>query len=148
MSTDGGRPVRWALLVLASAALLGAGGARAESSPAVSGELVCPVAAPGRVLCRVSLRSRAPRLVWADVLVTKTPGFAKPLRARIGFTHSTEHTEQSAVIPLSLVAVQAGEGPIEVEGRAVLCDVKRRGACVPHKLLLSALVRVESGEQP
>ena len=137
---------RGLLSVLGASALLAAGPLRAEPSPDITAELVCPSSTPGRVVCKLALRSPAQRLVWADVLVTKTPSFAKPLRARIGFPERTEHTEQSAVIPLALVAIGAGEGVVEATGRAVLCDAKRRGACVARTLRVSAVVRVESRE--
>ena len=132
--------------VLGACVLLAAGTLRADPSPDISAELVCPSAAPGRVVCKLALRSPTRRLVWADVLVAKTPSFAKPLRARIGFPERTEHTEQGAVIPLALVAIGAGEGAVEAIGRAVLCEAKRRGACVARTLSVSGVVRVESRE--
>jgi hypothetical protein len=94
----------------------------------------------------VSLRSKTLRLQWADVLVTRTPTFARPLRARIGFSERTEHTAQSVLIPLALVAVAEGDGQVEVEGRVVLCSAKRRGACGARTLALAASVHVTSAE--
>ncbi len=133
-------------LVVLGASVLAAGTSRADPAPDVSAELLCPRAAPGRVVCKVVLRSPARRLVWADVLVTQAPTFARPLRARIGFPQRTEHTEQSAVIPLALVAIGAGEGSVDAVARAVLCEPKRRGACSARTLRLSGVVRVESRE--
>ena len=141
-----GRRVWLAPSVLGACVLLCIDTARADAPPRMAGDIVCPSAAPGRVVCSVALRAETERLVWADVLVTKTPTFAKPLRARIGFPERTEHSERSAVIPLALVAIGVGEGAIEVLGRAVLCEPQRRGACAARTLRLSGIVRVESGE--
>jgi hypothetical protein len=94
----------------------------------------------------VSLRSKTSRLSWADVLVTRTPAFARPLRARIGFSERTEHTEQSVLIPIALVAVAEGDGQVEVEGRVVLCPAKQGGACGARTLALRAPVHVARAE--
>lgn len=136
---------RWPKAVLSVACLAGSSSVAAAPAQELSGALVCPRSAPGRVVCSVSLRSKALRLSWADVLVTRTPTFARPLRARIGFSERTEHTDRSALIPLALVAVADGEGQVEVKGRVVLCP-ERGGACSARTLALTASVRVESVE--
>ncbi|HEY6561939.1 MAG TPA: hypothetical protein VI072_31940 [Polyangiaceae bacterium] len=94
----------------------------------------------------MSLRSKTLRLQWADLLVTRTPTFARPLRARVGFSERTEHAERSVLIPLALVAVAEGDGQVEVVGRVVLCSAKRGGACGARTLALTASVHVESAE--
>ena len=123
------------------------GTAPGQGRAELSGELVCPAAAPGRVVCSVILRASKQRLVWADVLVTATPNFAKPLRARIGFPQRSEYAEQSVTLPVPLVAIAEGTGRIAVEGRVVLCAGKGR-ACSSRRVELTGVVQVQRKEQP
>ena len=134
------------LLGVMSSQNAGAADAGADSKRVVA-ELSCPPAvAPGRVLCQLAIRARAPRLVWADALITRAPEFAKPLRARVGFSQNTRQDERTVVLPIALVAVASGSGELQVTARAVICPADPALACAPLSQTVRAPVTVTARE--
>jgi hypothetical protein len=103
-------------------ALLLAGPVSAEV-PGMQAQLSCRAeAAPGRVLCELKYTANAgARLVWADALVTSTPDFAKPLRARIPPDRFKGAGAGERKLTLAFVAAKAGVGQVVVKARAVVC---------------------------
>jgi hypothetical protein len=131
---------------LSALLLLGALPARAEA-PGLTAQLSCrPEAAPGRVLCELSYRAPpGTRLVWADALVTASPEFARPLRARVTPERYREVAPGERKLSLAFVAAKAGTGQVTVRARAVVC----RGAggserCQPESRDVQAELRVGS----
>ncbi|MEY4547221.1 MAG: hypothetical protein RL685_3416 [Pseudomonadota bacterium] len=113
----------WLLLALAG---LGAAPAPAE----LSVRLECqrrPTA--GRVLCEAELEVDRGTLRWADVLVVRAPGFARPLRARVGPSALFMKTERRQRLQLALAATELGEGQLTVRARAVVCPDESGTSC-------------------
>jgi hypothetical protein len=84
---------------------------------------------PGRVLCEAELEVRGGTLAWADVLVLEAPGFAPPLRSRLGPSAVFMKTEQRQRLHMALAATDAGQGRLRVRARAVHCPEPPRGEC-------------------
>ena len=131
----------WVALVLT------AGVSSAAGPSGVTVQLGCrPEAAPGRVLCELQYRAAGgARLVWADALVTKTPDFARPLRARVSPERFAESAASERKLSLGFVASQAGVGQVGVRARVVIC----RGSgpsetCRPESHDVTAELRVGS----
>jgi len=118
------------------AVVLFAFAAPASAAPEPVTDLRCRAEpSPGRVLCELEITSERGRLAWADALVVATPPFARPLRSRVA---GREVTERRREVPLAFVATAAGEGEIEVEARAVVCD----DVCLPVSRRVRAPLRV------
>lgn len=112
-----------------------------------SATLVCrPEAAPGRVLCELTFAARdGARLAWADALVTATPPFAKPLRARVTPERSLDARANERKLSLAFVATQSGVGRVTVRARAVVCSGQGQGErCHPESHDVQAELRVGS----
>jgi hypothetical protein len=141
-----------ARLVAGAVAFCVSGVSSARAQPERLGvELSCAeVRAPGRLLCRVVLsllaKDSAETLAWADALVTRAPGFARPLRARIGFSQSSEHDAEHVVLPLALVAAAPGKGELRVKVRAVVCPKRPDLACTPLSRSVSTELRASPDE--
>lgn len=98
------------------------------------------------MLCELKYRA-APgtRLVWADALVTKTPDFARPLRARVSPERFTEATAAERKLSLGFVASQPGVGQVSVRARAVSCRGEGRSeSCRSESQEVTAVLRVGS----
>lgn len=119
----------------------------AAETPDMDVQLTCrPEAAPGRVLCELSFRA-APetRLTWADALVTASPDFARPLRARITPERFKEASATERKLSLAFVATRGGVGSVTVRARAVVCRGRGDGErCLPESRDVSAELRVGS----
>lgn len=81
----------------------------------------------GRVTCEVEIEADAGRIVWADVVVTRAPPFAPPLRARVSMTEARSRTGRRIRIPVSLVATTTGRGTVNLRARATLCEGTEAG---------------------
>lgn len=131
-------------LILCAALLLAADDAAAAPPGVLSARLECQRrATPGRVLCEAELEVETGTLVWADVLVLDAPGFAPPLRARVGPGAVFMKTEQRHRLQLALAATAAGEGVLRVRGRAVVCPDRAGTDC--HALVRQAEAVVAVG---
>jgi hypothetical protein len=93
-----------------------------------------PRVGKGRVLCDADLTVKSGRLSWADVIITKAPAFAPPLRDRVGMREATDRSATHLRLPFALIAQQPGAGEVTIQGRAVWC---RPG--VERELCLSSL---------
>jgi hypothetical protein len=139
------RSVRWASALWLSACV--SAGLAAADEPEVNAALACrPEAAPGRVLCELTVTARsAVRLTWADALVTATPAFAKPLRARVTPERSLDAQATERKLSLAFVATQSGVGQVTVRARAVVCRGKGQAErCHPESYDVQAELRVGS----
>jgi hypothetical protein len=120
--------------------------ASASAEPSgMKAELSCrPEAAPGRVLCELKYSANAgSRLVWADALVTSTPEFVKPLRARVTPERFKNAAAGERKLSLAFVAAKAGVGQVVVKARAVVCRGEgERESCRPETLDARAEIRV------
>ena len=97
--------------------------------------------APGRVLCEVSAKPRSGRLVWSDVLVVRAPEFARPLRSRVLAVLGT--SPELATAKLALVAVQPGQGRLDLLVRGVICQAANAAqGCKAVSQPLSAVLEV------
>lgn len=138
---------RW-LLVLALG--LGARVAAADADSGPEARLVCgKEAAPGRVLCELELEVTTGRISWADVLVTASPTFAKPLRSRVAAGESA--TPRRIRIQLALAATERGTGKLQVLARSVVCQPKPDGdgeLCDAHVRPVEATVVVGAETRP
>jgi hypothetical protein len=108
-------------------------------------ELSCRAeAAPGRVLCELKYTASAGvRLAWADALVTSTPDFVKPLRARIPPDRFKGAGAGERKLTLAFVAAKAGVGQVVVKARAVVCRGEgERESCRPESQDTRAEIRV------
>ena len=117
----------------------------AEPEPGMKAELACrPEAAPGRVLCELKFLARqGARVVWADALVTATPEFVRPLRARVAPERFKGAGSAERKLSLGFVAAQAGVGRVMVKARAVVCRGEgEQERCAPESQDVSAEVRV------
>ena len=113
--------------------------------PGMTAELACrPEAAPGRVICELKYAANAgARLVWADALVTATPEFVKPLRARVTPERFKGATPAERKLSLAFVAAKAGVGQIVVRARAVVCRGEgEHESCRPESQDTRAEIRV------
>jgi hypothetical protein len=129
------------------ALVLAAGVSSAAEPPGVTVQLGCrPEAAPGRVLCELHYRAAAGvRLVWADALVTRTPDFARPLRARVSPERFGDSAPSERKLSLGFVASQAGVGQVGVRARVVVCRGQGQSeTCHPESHDVSAELRVGS----
>ncbi len=133
-----------------SLALFAAGAARADE-PLANVELVCAqLDAPGRVVCELGIDAIAGRLAWADLLVRRSPDFAKPLRSRVGPRQGKREGDRRVVLPLALVAKDIGRGKLVVDARFVICvppdiDADEDERCSSGVLAAAAEVVVGAG---
>jgi hypothetical protein len=114
-------------------------------APGVKAELSCrPEAAPGRVLCELKYTASAgARLVWADALVTSTPEFVKPLRARVTPERFKGAGTTERKLSLAFVAAKAGAGQVVVKARTVVCRGEgEHESCRPETQDARAEIRV------
>ncbi|HEX4478156.1 MAG TPA: hypothetical protein VH142_23890 [Polyangiaceae bacterium] len=88
-------------------------------------------ATKGRVLCDVEIESARARIAWADVLVVSAPGFAPPLRSRVGIADARSRTDHRVRIPVAFVATEQARGTVTLRGRAVVCETTGASTCVP-----------------
>ncbi len=116
----------WATTLIVSCAVFGAGPVCAGGSGLEATAHCERAVGPGRVLCEVSVKPTAGRLVWSDVLVVRAPEFARPLRSRVAFVLGAAPT--TAAAKLALVATQAGQGKLELLLRGVICQDAQAGA--------------------
>ncbi|MBK7581722.1 MAG: hypothetical protein IPI67_16120 [Myxococcales bacterium] len=118
--------------------------ARAES--ATEARLSCRrEAVPGRVLCEVEVEVPRGRLAWADVLVTRTPDFARTLKARIGPRSASGGTPRRLRLPLALAATRTGSGEVVATARWVMCVPRTFGGELCSPQTRSITTRVEVG---
>jgi hypothetical protein len=111
--------------------------------PELRVELVCPRRpTAGRVICEVELEVETGVLAWADALVLEAPGFAPPLRSRVGSSAAVMKSEQRQRLQLALAATQPGTGTLRIRARAVHCTGASTSDCQPVQREASALVRV------
>jgi hypothetical protein len=114
----------WRALVVVCAVAYAAPAAAEEPLSAV---VDCPRrATPGRIVCEVELEVARGYLAWGDVLVLEAPGFAPPLRSRLGSSAVIMRHERRMRLRLALAATAAGEGRLRVRARAVSC-LKKHG---------------------
>jgi hypothetical protein len=73
------------------------------------------------VLCDLDLDVIAGRLTWADLIIIKAPGFALPLRDRVGMREASERSATHLRLPFALIAQDTGEGLLTIKARAVWC---------------------------
>jgi hypothetical protein len=123
-----------ALALIATSAVAGGGGARADAEPtALRASVSCDhPPAPGRLRCDVELRATEAALRWADVEVVDVAEFIVPLRGRAGPREATTHEDDLWRWGLGLVARDHGEGDVTVRVRAVAC---RGQDCVPQETM-------------
>jgi hypothetical protein len=120
------RAGRGCWLLLGALAVLGVAPPPAE----LSVRLECqrrPTA--GRVLCEAEIEVDSGVLRWADVLVVQAPGFARPLRARVGPSALFMKTERRQRLQLALAATELGVGQLVVRARAVVCPEQAGSSC-------------------
>jgi len=112
--------------------------------PAFQASLSCPpVTGPGRIVCELSARATEGTLVWSDALVVRAPAFARPLRSRFVAQLGSAATSGAASAKLALVAVEAGEGKLELLARGVICREGPAGEwCAPVRAPLTVELRV------
>jgi hypothetical protein len=126
--------------------LLVAATARADEA-SLKAELSCrPEAAPGRVLCELKYAvGQGARLAWADALVTASPDFARPLRARVTPERFAQTGGPERKLSLAFVASKPGVGRVTVRARAVVCRGEaERERCRPRTEDVQAEIRVGS----
>lgn len=109
---------------------MGTGATAAASPSEFSVRLECQRRpTPGRLLCEAELEVRGGTLAWGDVLVLEAPGFAPPLRSRLGPSAVFMKTEQRQRLQMALAATDAGTGRLKVRARAVHCPEPPHGDC-------------------
>jgi hypothetical protein len=97
----------------------------------------------GRVVCEAEVEVADGRLAWADLVVVEAPEFARPLRARVGFTEAVVRTERRVRLPFALLAVRDGEGRVGVRLRVVACQTGRDGElCLPGAVEAETVLRI------
>jgi hypothetical protein len=107
----------------------GAGGAPdalGAEAPLATAKVECAHASePGRVRCEIEARVPVGTfLKWADVVVTKSPSFATPLRARVGPLEASAHEETVWRWTIALAARARGAGELAARVRIVSCVKK------------------------
>jgi hypothetical protein len=115
---------------------------------ALEARLSCQRApSPGRVLCELTTKPSAGKLVWSDALVLRAPGFARPLRSRFVAQLGAGSEPGAAWAKLALVASAPGQGQLELLARGVVCPDPGAGElCRAVSVPVSALVEV--GQTP
>jgi hypothetical protein len=137
-------PLTRRLILLAGLVSSGSAGARDD---ALHARITCqPRATPGRVLCEAELEVETGVLRWADVLVSRAPAFAPPLRARVGPSALYMKTDQRQRLQLALAATEPGAGTLEIRARGVHCPDASGRNCRPVVRQASASVSVASSE--
>jgi hypothetical protein len=119
----------------------------AASERSVQAALACRAeAAPGRVLCELTFVAKAgTRLTWVDALVTGSPEFARPLRARVTPERFAAAGAGERKLSLAFVATSAGRGQVTVKARSVVCrGPDERAQCWPEADDVVAEIRVGS----
>lgn len=119
----------------------------ATSTEGMQATLVCrPEAQPGRVLCELTcVPAQGARLVWTDALVTETPEFLQPLRARVTPERFQATASREQKLRLAFVASKHGVGQVTVRARGVTCRGEGRAErCRPETHDVRAEVRVGS----
>ena len=112
-------------------------------APEFSARLQCQRrSTPGRVLCEAELEVNSGVLRWGDVLVLDAPGFARPLRARVGPSALFMQSERRQRLQLALAATHDGSGHLQVRARGVVCPDASGQNCRPVSHELSAPVLV------
>ena len=96
----------------------------------------------GAIMVR-ELPSPGATIAWADVIVTSSPPFARPLRTRVG-GDAMKLDGEGAEVALALAATAEGRGELAVLARAVVCAPKAQGGgCRP--VSVEAAAEVMSG---
>jgi hypothetical protein len=115
---------------------------------ALQARLSCQRASgPGRVLCELTSKPSAGKLVWSDALVVRAPGFARPLRSRFVAQLGAGSEPGAAWAKLALVASGPGQGQLELLARGVVCPEPGAGElCKAVAVPVSTLVQV--GQPP
>jgi hypothetical protein len=103
--------------------------------------------APGRVRCTVELRLRTAgaRLAWADVELVSLPGFAVPLRSRLGPDDVVSREADAERWAFAVLARERGKGLLRARLRYVVCQQDDR-TCLPYVEPLTAELTV--GDTP
>ena len=129
--------------------LLSAPSSHADS-PALQAELRCePALGPGRILCELVTHAPLGKLVWSDALVVRAPPFARPLRSRVVAQLGSSAGPAAGSARLALVAVEAGQGQLEMLARGVVCHEGPTGDwCAPELVAVTALVSVAAKAAP
>ena len=119
-----------------------------SSSHALRGSLQAhlrcePAAGPGRILCELTTNAPLGKLVWSDALVLRAPAFARPLRSRVVAQVGGSVGAGVSSAKLALVAVEEGQGELELLARAVVCHESAAGDwCAPEVIAVAAQVSV------
>lgn len=122
--------------------------ASASESP-LTARLTCQRASgPGRIVCELSTRANAGRLVWSDALVVRAPDFARPLRSRV-VAQLEPSGRGGAFVKFALVAGEQGQGKLELLARGVVCSNGASGEwCAPEVVPVTALIEVGPALSP
>ncbi|MBL8609600.1 MAG: hypothetical protein JNL38_19875 [Myxococcales bacterium] len=121
-------------LLAAAGALAGAPAQAADPAPGASGaatppavEMTCDRAGePGRVRCNVEVRVKEGTIRWGDVVIRGAPGFALPLKGRIGPNEASLRDATTWRWALALVAKTSGRGEVVAEVRVLVCTDDKR----------------------
>lgn len=129
------------------AVLFVASAARADDASLLAALSCQPVTGPGRVVCELTTRAGAGKLVWSDALVVRAPAFLRPLRSR--FVAPPSGVSGGGSAKLGLVASVPGEGRLELLARGVICRDGPVGEwCEPVRTRLTVEIRVPSAKSP
>jgi hypothetical protein len=103
-----------------------------------------PTSEAGRVRCEVQAAVAGGTIRWADAEILQVPEMVTPLRGRIGPRDAILKEPHLWRLSLALVGKRAGEGPVQVRVRVVVCDaVDGKERCLP--LSAEATGRVKIG---
>jgi hypothetical protein len=94
---------------------------QADDAPFQASLSCQPAVGPGRIVCELTTRATAGKLVWSDALVVRAPAFARPLRSRFVAHLRSSAAAGGAWAKLALVASEGGEGKLELLARGVIC---------------------------
>ncbi len=118
-------------LLAAAGALSGPPALAADPAPDAGAtpvvEMTCDRAGePGRVRCAVEVRVKEGTIRWGDVVIRSTPGFALPLKGRIGPNEASLRDASTWRWALALVAKTTGRGEVVADVRVLVCTDDKR----------------------
>lgn len=76
---------------------------------------------PGRVRCTVEAKVKEGTIRWGDVVIRSSPGFALPLKGRIGPNEASIKEPTTWRWALALVAKTTGRGELVADVRLLVC---------------------------
>lgn len=94
---------------------------------------------PGRVRCTVEAKIKEGTIRWGDVVIRSSPGFALPLKGRIGPNEASLKEPTTWRWALALVAKTTGRGELVADVRLLVCG---EGGCVAKTVETRAKVTV------